>query len=170
MQEHLMAFAVVLAIVLDVAMIICGCRYIARFSACTRHAHAAHADSHMMHSEDAGAFEMLSDERWSDDPLLNDVRAPWLPDACRIDGITDGNRHRLGPVVNPASGLPMWDGMGVDVAGNPYGTDLSEHVCSGFDAVGSGFDVMEATSHFGSGFDAIGPGSFGSEFSNFRDG
>lgn len=30
--------------------------------------------------------------------------------------------------VNPATGLPMIDGMGsVDVAGNPYGADLHSH-------------------------------------------
>lgn len=27
--------------------------------------------------------------------------------------------------VNPATGLPMVDGMSVDMAGNPYGTDMA---------------------------------------------
>lgn len=41
--------------------------------------------------------------------------------------------------VNPANGLPMVDGCGgIDVAGNPYGTDssddwsFSDHSCSSF--------------------------------------
>ena len=32
------------------------------------------------------------------------------------------------PAINPATGLPMVSGMGsVDVAGNPFGTDLHRH-------------------------------------------
>lgn len=38
--------------------------------------------------------------------------------------------------VNPATGLPMTDGIGsVDVAGNPYGMDLSQD-----DTISSGID------------------------------
>ncbi|MEN1927594.1 hypothetical protein WCE37_01065 [Luteimonas sp. MJ250] len=45
----------------------------------------------------------------------------------------------VGPAVNPATGLPMASGdeFGVDVMGNPFGTDL-EHDLAG-DTLGSGF-------------------------------
>ncbi|MCI1710843.1 MAG: hypothetical protein LKM39_11460 [Chiayiivirga sp.] len=34
---------------------------------------------------------------------------------------------RVAPDVNPATGLPLVDDSLVDVAGNPYGQDLSQH-------------------------------------------
>ena len=34
------------------------------------------------------------------------------------------------PGINPATGLPMISAGGVDVAGNPYGTDLSDNFSS----------------------------------------
>lgn len=54
-----------------------------------------------------------------------------------------------GPEINPATGFPMIDGIGgVDVGGNPFGTDLSEDI--GLES-GSPFDP------------------FGSDFANFCD-
>ncbi len=44
--------------------------------------------------------------------------------------------------INPATGLPMIAGIGsVDVAGNPYGEDLDDHLRShdSFDCSTSGF-------------------------------
>lgn len=32
-----------------------------------------------------------------------------------------------GPTFNPTSGLPMLGDCGVDIAGNPYGTDFFTH-------------------------------------------
>ncbi|MHB8679541.1 MAG: hypothetical protein ACYC7G_07385 [Rudaea sp.] len=48
-----------------------------------------------------------------------------------------------GPTFNPATGLPMLGHCGVDIAGNPYGTDWSTHSdpfpsTSMFDAPGCG--------------------------------
>lgn len=52
--------------------------------------------------------------------------------------VTDEN------VVNPANGLPMIGGMGgVDVEGNPYGTDFTSN-----DSLSSGMD--DSFSSFGS--------------------
>lgn len=48
----------------------------------------------------------------------------WLADLFdRWGGDADVD---AGPSVNPATGLPMLD-RAVDVAGNPYGTDLHRH-------------------------------------------
>jgi len=33
------------------------------------------------------------------------------------------NDHDHSPDINPANGLPMIDDTGIDVGGNPYGTD-----------------------------------------------
>ncbi len=49
-------------------------------------------------------------------------------------------------IVNPASGLPMTE-SGTDVAGNPFGTDITK-------------DFMDATSHW----DSFGNNDFGSSF------
>lgn len=54
-----------------------------------------------------------------------------------------------GPSVNPASGLPMMDSM-IDVAGNPYGTDL--HDTFGDDGFSSG-SIGSDDSFMNSGFD-----------------
>lgn len=67
--------------------------------------------------------------------------------------------------INPATGLPMVNGMGgVDVAGNPYGVDNSHH-----DSFGSSFDSGSSFgSHdsFGSTFDSGSSfgGGFGSDW------
>ena len=43
-----------------------------------------------------------------------------------LGSIFDDPSNSCGTTINPASGLPMVDGScGVDVAGNPYGTDNS---------------------------------------------
>jgi len=48
-------------------------------------------------------------------------------------------------VVNPATGLPMINGIGsVDVAGNPFGTDMNQsdtHSALSDDTFGSAFDT-----------------------------
>lgn len=60
--------------------------------------------------------------------------------------------------INPATGLPMVNGMsGVDIAGNPYGVDNTHH-----DSFGSNFDSgssFGSNDAFGSSFD--GGSSFG---------
>lgn len=67
----------------------------------------------------------------------------------------------FGTEINPANGLPMTDGIGsVDVAGNPYGTDLS--------SINSGFDNSFFTSHDTSGGCGFSPG--GSGFGGFGGG
>ncbi len=48
------------------------------------------------------------------------------------------------PEVNPANGLPMLEGTGVDIEGNPFGTDSG---CD-FDSVGIGFDDCNNLSIF----------------------
>lgn len=35
------------------------------------------------------------------------------------------NNNNDGPEINPATGLPMIDNSGIDVSGNPFGTDFS---------------------------------------------
>lgn len=48
--------------------------------------------------------------------------------------------------VNPATGLPMMHGMhGVDVAGNPYGFDLSRNLVDDFDTYGTNDSAIEST-------------------------
>lgn len=42
-----------------------------------------------------------------------------------IHGTNFGQMFEDSPGINPATGLPMISSGGVDVAGNPYGTDLS---------------------------------------------
>lgn len=58
--------------------------------------------------------------------------------------------------INPASGLPMLDGIGsIDVAGNPYGTDSSHTFDSSFGcSCGSDFDSGFGSSGCGGGFDS----------------
>lgn len=36
--------------------------------------------------------------------------------------------EELGPVINPATGLPMLEGMGIDVCGSPYGVDIHQPI------------------------------------------
>lgn len=64
--------------------------------------------------------------------------------------------------INPASGLPMIDDSfgGIDIAGNPYGTDLSlhdpfDHIHSPFDDHSSSFSSTSSdwTSSFGNLWD-----------------
>ncbi len=47
--------------------------------------------------------------------------------------------------VNPANGLPMIDGTGIDIEGNVYGTDSHGFDCDGF---GTGFDDCNNLSNF----------------------
>ncbi|KGJ99883.1 hypothetical protein [Thalassotalea sp. ND16A] len=64
--------------------------------------------------------------------------------------------------INPASGLPMTSGIGsVDVAGNPYGTDMSDSFSSSID---DSFSSMDTSSCFDDPFD-----SFDSGCSSFDD-
>lgn len=57
--------------------------------------------------------------------------------------------------INPATGLSMLDGMGsVDVAGNPFGTDLGESSNSAIDSsiefIGSSEDLTSSFDSFSS--------------------
>ena len=68
---------------------------------------------------------------------------------CDIDGFGSV------PEINPATGLPMIDGIGsVDVGGNPFGMDWSSHL--GMES-GSPFDPFSGGS---SGSGSIGGGGF----------
>jgi|APLak6261664640_1056046.scaffolds.fasta_scaffold04063_2 hypothetical protein len=65
-----------------------------------------------------------------------------------------------GPDINPANGLPMIDGSHIDVAGNPYGSDLS-HDTSSYNHDwgssshdwGSSSSSFDSSSSFGGGSD-----------------
>lgn len=108
MGGHLMVWGMVLVVVIDVAMITWGYRRIARMLERGCQARTGCAISGTALDDDDGVFEPSSDERYS---------------------------HGL--LTNPATGLPMLDGGWVDVAGNPYGTDLSSQCDSSFDGSGS---------------------------------
>ena len=47
--------------------------------------------------------------------------------------------------VNPANGLPMIDGTGIDIEGNPFGTDNQGFDCDG---ISTGFDDCDNLSNF----------------------
>jgi hypothetical protein len=66
--------------------------------------------------------------------------------------------NKISP-LNPASGLPMIDDSlgSVDIAGNPYGTDLNshdpfDHCSSSFDR-SSSFSSSDWSSSFGTSWD-----------------
>lgn len=68
----------------------------------------------------------------------------WLSDLLHSD-----------PGINPATGLPMAGDSGIDVGGNPYGTDMSDH----FDSSPFSTDAFSGSSMFdstGSSFDSFG--------------
>lgn len=47
---------------------------------------------------------------------------PWISSRIFHDSADEGESFHTGMAINPATGLPMVDGIGgVDVAGNPYG-------------------------------------------------
>jgi hypothetical protein len=57
--------------------------------------------------------------------------------------------------INPANGLPMVGGCGgVDIEGNPYGTDSSQH-----DTIGGGIGDASSSSGFSSWDSGIGTGN-----------
>lgn len=77
------------------------------------------------------------------------------------NNLTDLNNPINDFTINPATGLPMIDGMGgVDIAGNPYGVDNNNH-----DTFGSSFNIGSNDS-FGSSFDSSSSfgGGFGSDW------
>ena len=83
----------------------------------------------------------------------------WLGSSDSATGSDDA-----GCTINPASGLPMVGGCGgVDVEGNPYGTDLHSDATSNISDDSSGMDSM-----FNSG-DAGMFSSFDDTFSSFDD-
>lgn len=51
-------------------------------------------------------------------------------DSTNIPSADFGSMFDESPGINPATGLPMISSGGVDVAGNPYGTDLSDDLFS----------------------------------------
>lgn len=95
MEGHLMAWGVAIAIVIDVVVIAWGCRAIARVMERSVQVGASHAFCNMWVDDGDGVFE----------PSINERYSHGLP-------------------TNPATGLPMLDGVWMDVAGNPCGTDL----------------------------------------------
>lgn len=88
--------ALAIGVVIDVVLIAWGCRAIARAIERSAEAGVAHAVCNPWINDDHGAFESSGDHRYS---------------------------HGL--LTNPVTGLPMLEGVWVDVAGNPYGTDLA---------------------------------------------
>lgn len=57
-------------------------------------------------------------------------------------------------IINPATGLPMVGGCGnVDVAGNPYGTDLSHHD-TGFSGNADWSSISDASAWDSSSWDS----------------
>ncbi len=114
MDGDWIVWGVALAVVIDVAMLAWASRYAARVLERGRQAAAEHFVCGLSADDDRDAFESASNERYS---------------------------HYL--LTNPATGLPMLDGVWVDVAGNPYGADLTNYFESNF--YGSGAD------DFGSG-------------------
>lgn len=108
MEGHLMAWGVALGIVIDVVMIAWGCRAVARGRE---------------RSAQAGAAPVVLD--------------PWVDDVYGAFEPSDGEDYSHGLLTNPATGWPMLDGVWVDVAGNPYGTDLADNFGSSLDGIGS---------------------------------
>lgn len=100
-------WGVALAIVIDLVMIIVAWRYGARVRERSFQASAGLAVCGLFADDDEDALDFASD---------------------------DGSSHGL--LTNPASGLPMLDGIWMDVAGNPYGTNFS--TCSGSSSLASG--------------------------------
>jgi hypothetical protein len=49
----------------------------------------------------------------------------WFRD--RVGSVLGSDNQPEPTRINPATGLPMIGGGGVDVQGNPYGTDLQDH-------------------------------------------
>ena len=98
-------------------------------------------------------------------PTIGDISSPmggYVDDTCSdADLAFDSDPH----LVNPATALPMVDGMGgVDCAGNPYGMDLSSP--GGEPGIGTAGDPFA-----GSFFDSFGcdNGSFSDQFSGGYD-
>ncbi len=68
--------------------------------------------------------------------------------------------------INPATGLPMIDGWGgVDVAGNPFGTNTHDSTSFGTDIHDSFSTGSGISDTFSSGMDSFGS----SDFSSFDD-
>lgn len=121
MEGHLMTWGVALGIMIDAVVIVWGCRAIARVMARSAQAGAARAACDLSVDDGDDAFDSSSDERYS---------------------------HGL--LTNSTTGLPMLDGVWMDVGGNPYGTDLA--------------------TNFGSSLDGFGSSSLGAGFGGMRDG
>ena len=67
------------------------------------------------------------------------------------------------PSINPASGLPMTDGMGsLDVAGNVFGTDSSHWESSASDSSWDSSSSFDSSSSWDSGSSFDSESSFGS--------
>lgn len=119
MDGDWIVWGVALAVVIDVAMLVWASRYAARVLERGRQAAAEHFVCGLSADGDQDAFDVADD---------------------------DGHSHDLR--VNPATGLPMLNGVWMDVAGNPYGLDLhntlheSSHDRFGSDGFGSGFGGM----------------------------
>ena len=60
--------------------------------------------------------------------------------------------HQSNSTVNPANGMPMLDG-GVDVLGNPFGTDKCSGAGLGADCGWNAFDTCAPAFDSGSSFD-----------------
>lgn len=76
--------------------------------------------------------------------LADGLRAPATGTASQsFSPATDSDDDNHWMTVNPASGLPMLNFGGIDVAGNPFGVDLSSDTShSMFDDFGGASDSM----------------------------
>lgn len=116
MDGNLIVYGVALAIVIDAVMIVLAWRYLTRIRKRSCEAGAEYSICSLRADDGENAFDFASDDRYS---------------------------HGL--LVNPASGLPMLDGVWMDVAGNPYGTSSFGSSCGGFESssYGSGCSGLQ---------------------------
>lgn len=156
MDGQVIVWGLTLALVLDVAMVVFAWRYIARLRERSGQTRAGYSGYELLDDQDFDSLHSGGDLSFDHDDEVFDS----------VDSVGDSHH----PLVNPATGLPMLDGFWVDVAGNPYGTDLTD--CSGsshFDSACGAFDDFSGSSDFDSGCggldDFSGSSDFGSGWS-----
>lgn len=144
MDGDWIVWGVALAVVIDMVMIVVAWLYLVDTRARSFQADAGHSVCDSWADDDEVAFKSASNDRYSHDLL-----------------------------TNPATGLPMLDGVWMDVAGNPYGADLHvrfNHECGDFgsNSFDSRFETF-GTSDTGSGFDSFGSDCFSSGLGGMHD-
>lgn len=85
---------------------------------------------------------------------------PFYTSEPSYNNSTFDNNHFNGPDINPATGFPMMDNGGIDIAGNPYGFDNNSF---DNDLYSSPFEDSFENSTFDDGFSNSG---FDDSFSN----